>query len=151
MAQGSPINKEAIRILIQDIGYQEASKQTGIAYATLRQWAKRGGWNHHVPKNWSNGNPSLAVTTAPADAHVAVIQANGNATKLGLSTYARRQAEALANKGKLKDHHAFRNVTAGASQLHGWNDNQSGNAFTLNVLNLGSLGVQVRSSDTEQS
>ncbi len=34
-----PVNKEEIRILVADLGYEETARQTGIKPGTLRQWA----------------------------------------------------------------------------------------------------------------
>ncbi len=128
-------------MLVQDTGYREASLQTGIPEPTLRQWAKRGGWNgRFVP----HAQAVTTVTRSPAEAQAAIIARNGAETKLNLSEYAKKQAEALAKRGKLKDHHAFRNVTAGSSQLHGWEAKQDQPAVMVNVAILGIDPASVR-------
>ncbi len=68
------------------------------------------------------------------------LQEHERKTKLGLASYATRQAEHLAKKGKLKDHHAFKNVTSGAGVLHRW-DAKSENAQNV-IVNVAILGVQ---------
>jgi len=134
-----PVYREAVRMLVADVGYQEASKRTGIAYGTLRQWANRGKWNVMRP----HSQAVTAVTKAPADAHADILREHGEATKLALSAAARRGAEHLASAAPsaiVKSHHALRNITAAGSQLHGW---EAKNGPAANVMvNIALLGVE---------
>ena len=127
-------------MLVADVGYQETAKRTGIAYATLRQWSKRGKWN--VTR--SHATAVTNVTQAPADAHADILREHGEATKLALSKAARRGAEHLSETKHaitiVKSHHALRNITAAGSQLHGW---EAKNGPAANVMvNIALLGVE---------
>jgi hypothetical protein len=73
-------------------------------------------------------------------------------TRIGLSAAARKAAETLAKvpgSKVIKHAQAHRHLTASSSVLHGWDDKGNPIPFTLNVLNLGSLGVQVRQDNDE--
>jgi hypothetical protein len=70
-------------------------------------------------------------------------------TRIGLSAAARKAAEHLAASKATKivrEHHALRSIVQSAAELHNWNEKHPTQPFSLNVLNLGSLGVQVRRS-----
>jgi predicted site-specific integrase-resolvase len=131
-----PVNKEAIRILVADVGYQEASKQTGIAYGTLRQWANRGKW-HTTPTH------SQAVTTVTkpiAQAHADILAEHERETRLSLAKYARRAAKD-AEQASLKDSPYVKQAAQVAGIVHKWNDQEGKSThFTLNMLNINSLG-----------
>jgi hypothetical protein len=47
----------------------------------------------------------------------------------------------------IKRAQAHRHMTASASQLHSWDDKGNPIPFTLNVLNMGSLEVEIRHPD----
>ena len=123
-------DREAVRLLALEHGLKRASELCDVNYDVVRQWSVRGKWKIPV---------SHSVTKRAADAIQHELAEHERSTKLGLATYAKRQAEHLAEKGKLADHGAFRNITAGSAQLHAWNEEKSGNVFSLNVLNLNVL------------
>jgi hypothetical protein len=50
----------------------------------------------------------------------------------------------------IKHAQAHRHLTASSSVLHSWDDKGNPIPFTLNVLNLGSLGVQVKQDSDEE-
>jgi hypothetical protein len=80
-----------------------------------------------------------------------VLAEDSRATRIGLSAAARKAAETLAKmpgSKVIKHAQAHRHVTASSSVLHGWDDKGNPIPFTLNVLNLGSLGVEIRDKDT---
>jgi hypothetical protein len=43
----------------------------------------------------------------------------------------------------VRKHHALRSITQSAAELHDWNQKHPDQHFTLNVLNMGALEVQV--------
>src|SRR5439155_8408651 len=93
---------------------------------------------------------SVTSVTKPSEALAKILLKDNRETKIGLSRYARKQAKALSEKGKLKDHHAFRNITAGASQLHGWEETKGKSNVEFKILNAGgnvSLTVNDTSDD----
>lgn len=135
-------DREAVRTLAIQVGVREAARQLNLNENTVVQWSKRYQWFKR-PTLPPTHNDSKAVISVikPGDALLSEIQQNGTETKLKLSRYAKKQAEHLATKGKLKDHNAFRNLTTGAGVLHGWNEEKAEGKFTLNVLNLGALEI----------
>jgi hypothetical protein len=81
-----------------------------------------------------------------------VLAEDSRATRIGLSAAARKAAETLAKVPRskvIKHAQAHRHLTASSSVLHSWDDKGNRIPFTLNVLNLGSLGVQVRQNSDE--
>ncbi len=136
MTTTKEVNKEAIRILVKDVGYDETSKRTGIKPGTLRQWARRFHW--HTP--FVHSQAVTTVTRSPADAHADALADHECKTKLGLAKYASTQAEHLASKGKLEDSGHFKNVAGGASIVHRW-DAKTENSQNV-VVNVALLGVQ---------
>jgi hypothetical protein len=67
------------------------------------------------------------------------------ATRLSLSAASRKAAEHLAASKSAKivrEHHALRSITKSAAELHNWNQKHP-EPFSLNVLNLGDLGIKV--------
>ena len=106
--------------------------------------AYRERWLDHakaLAKPRDNGSlPLSKPVQSGADSLQDALLEHGNATKLALSTAARRGAEHLAKARPaaiLKRHHALRNVTAAAAQLHGWDSGKGGTHVSLNLLSIG--------------
>jgi len=81
-----------------------------------------------------------------------ILAEDSRETRIGLSAAARKAAETLAKmpgSKVIKHAQAHRHLTASSSVLHSWDDKGNSIPFTLNVLNLGSLGVQVRQDSDE--
>jgi hypothetical protein len=81
-----------------------------------------------------------------------VLAEDSRETRLGLSTAARKAAEHLAASKPAKivrEHRALRNITGSAAQLHSWDDKGNPIPFSLNVLNMGALEVQVGKESDE--
>jgi len=129
-------DREAVRLLAIQIGVREAARKLQLNEDTVCSWAKRGQWFAQP----ANPQTLQAPQARPGDILLQELAEHERSTKLGLATYAKRQAEHLAERGKLADHGAFRNITAGSAQLHAWSEGKQGNVFSLNVLNLTVLG-----------
>jgi hypothetical protein len=99
-----------------------------------------------------------AVVTSPsalsanvrkgADVLSEILAEDSRETRIGLSAAARKAAETLANmpgSKVIKHAQAHRHMTASSSVLHGWQADQAGVSFNLNVLNLGSADIDVKS------
>jgi hypothetical protein len=120
----SSIDKEQVRMLVTEIGYQAASERLGIKYATLRKWAQRGNWNKPVP----HAQAIVTAVTKPADVLAQALADDNQATKLGLSRAARKAAQKLAQYpgekviGKAKQ---LRDIAGAASTVHGWDSANS--------------------------
>jgi len=130
-------DREAVRLLAIQFGVREAARRCGLNEDRVCQWSKRGNWFPALPDVQQS---AVSTVSRPGDILLQELAEHERTTKLGLATYAKRQAEHLAEKGRLADHGAFRNITAGSAQLHAWNEEKQGNVFSLNVLNLTVLG-----------
>ena len=94
----------------------------------------------------------IQMASPPTTCHLVFQAEDSRATRIGLSAAARKAAETLAKmpgSKVIKHAQAHRHVTASSSVLHGWDDKGNPIPFSLNVLNLGSLGVQVRRPDSK--
>ncbi len=83
-----------------------------------------------------------------------VLAEDSRATRIGLSTAARKAAEHLAASKPTKivrKHRALRSITQSAAELHDWNEKHPTKPFSLNVLNMGRLAITVGDPDAERS
>ena len=144
----TPVSKEEVRLLAIQIGVREAARRLGLNEDRVCKWSERGKW-FSTPNQIKSKQATVSTVSKAGDVLLDELTANGNETKLKLSRYAKKQAEHLATKGKLKDHLAFKNIASGAGSLHGWDESKQGNSFTLNVLNVGSFGVTVGDTDAQ--
>jgi hypothetical protein len=103
-----------------------------------------------------------AVATSPAalsatvrtgfDVLSEILAEDSRETRIGLSAAARKAAETfrkMPGGSVIKHAQAHRHVTASSSQLHGWDDKGNAVPFSLNVLNYGTCGIEIR--DREES
>ncbi len=123
--------KELVKLLYLEHGHQRASELSGVNYDLVRKWASLGKWNGlHKPSQLST-----VVTNIENE-----LQEHERKTKLGLATYASKQAKHLSDNGKLSDSGHFKNVAGGASIVHRW-DAKTENTQNV-VVNVALLGVQ---------
>ncbi len=128
------VNKEAIRILVADIGYTRTSERTGIKRDTLYKWGQRKGWKEPVKHA-----QALTVQSVQSigDIHASELADNECKTKLSLSRYARRAAE-HSESATLRDSPYVKQVAQTAAIVHRWDaKEQQGNT----VVNIALLGV----------
>ena len=121
-------------MLVADIGYQEASRRTGIEYATLRQWSKRFGWNVTRP----HASAVTNVTRAPADAHADALASLETQTRMALARSTAKLARD-SETAKLRDSGNVKNVAQTAAIVHRW-DAKSENTGNV-VVNVALLGI----------
>ncbi len=132
------VNKEAVRILVQSVGYTEAANQTGIDRNTLYQWNRRYAWN--VPVVHSQ-EKRVRTVRSPADAHAAVLQDRKEQSAGYLSKYAVNASEDAAKlngKARLKQAQNVRHVAAVREHLWPQEKQQQTNV----MVNIALLGVQ---------
>src|SRR5262249_870797 len=112
-----------------------------------------------VRRKWlvkSQQDKADAIVTSPsalsanvrkgADVLSEILAEDSRETRLGLSAAARRGAETFAKmpgSKVIKHAQAHRHVTRSASVLHGWDDKGNPIPFSLNVLSIGSFGINV--------
>lgn len=114
------VNKEAIRILVQDHGYKIASQISGVAEPTIRQWAHRGQWNKPLKTNTRAEQLTTVtrVTPSPAQAHSERLQGHRERSLTHLAQYAEDSGKRLADSdGDLRYSKQFQQVAAGRSNL----------------------------------
>jgi hypothetical protein len=76
-----------------------------------------------------------------------ILAEDSRETRIGLSAAARKAAETfrkMPGASVIKHAQAHRHITASSSQLHGWDEQKFGPGFSLNVLNYGTCGIEVR-------
>lgn len=117
-------------MLVLSIGYKATAEKTGVKYATLRQWAKRGKW-------FQKPVHPFAVThvTRPVDALASELETLGKQTKLSFAKYSHKVAKD-SEKATLRDSPYVHKAIQGAAIVHGWNQP---NETKQNILNLGIL------------
>jgi hypothetical protein len=78
-----------------------------------------------------------------------VLAEDSRETRINLSAAARKAAETLAKmpgSKVIKHAQAHRHVTVSSSVLHGWDEKGNLIPFSLNVLNVGSFGLEINES-----
>ncbi len=129
----TPVNKEAVRILVKDLGYDETSKRTGIKAGTLRQWARRFQW--HAP--FVHSQAVTTVTRGPVDAHAEALAHHEGQTRLTLAKYASNAAAAIHKSvHPTRYTRQAKDIAGVMATVHRQDEGKQGNAFSLNVLNL---------------
>ena len=76
-----------------------------------------------------------------------ILAEDSRATRIGLSAAARKAAETLAKmpgSKVIKHAQAHRHVTASSSVLHSWDEKGNPIPFTLNMLNIDSLSLEMQ-------
>jgi hypothetical protein len=131
---GTPLDKEQVRMLVLDVGYQEAAQRLGIKYATIRQWSKRFKWK----QPFVDSRKTKLVVTTPSQALSQALIDDSNSTRKALSHAAKNGASHLSQAPPdaiVRNHKALRDLTATAAQIHNWNeDTKPGSPLNLNVL-----------------
>jgi hypothetical protein len=140
-----PAARQAARDLPPD--EQERFIQRAMKRCSRQKWLVK-----------SQQDKADAVVTSPsalsanvrkgADVLSEILAEDSRETRIGLSAAARKAAETLANmpgSKVIKHAQAHRHMTASSSVLHGWQADQAGVSFNLNVLNLGSADIDVKS------
>src|SRR5881227_315445 len=133
------VDKDQVRMLVADIGYQETAQRTGIAYATLRQWSKRYHWQATPALRTPQPMTVTDVTRPIADAHAEALQEHEAETRMSLAKSARRMAKDCE---ELPVRHADKAYVVAKTMaiVHRQGEHGAQQGFTLNVLNLGALG-----------
>jgi hypothetical protein len=132
----TPVNKEQVRAVVLELGYNEAGAKLNIKPATLRQWAKRFHWNE-VRRH---AQETVTSVTSPVQVLADELAENERETRLSLSRYAKRAARD-AESATLKDSPYVKQAAQVAGIVHKWGNDERQQHFTLNMLNINSLSV----------
>ena len=131
-------NREAIRMLVMELGYREASERTGIKQSTLRQWATRDHWNATVPKQIT----TVATVTRPSDALADALREYEGETRVSFARASRNMARE-AESAPLKQSHDALAAYKIAAGVHKWDQQQGSGILNVKVLAGGKAAFQV--------
>lgn len=125
-------------MLVNDLGYAEASERLNVKPATLRKWAERDQWNI-VPRHASS---VVTNVTTVANAHADALSDDSQATRIGFSRASRKVAERASSlpADELMDKEtaqAAKHWHGIASGTHGWEAKQEAPAVLVNIALLG--------------
>lgn len=146
--QKQVIDKEQARMLVADIGYTEASKQTGIKRDTLYKWGQRKGWKE--PVSHAQQLTVQSVQSSPADAHAALLREHDKETRMSLARASRRMSKDCE---ELPVRHAklAHTVAQTAAIVHNWSGTERNPGIVnLNVL-ANKAAVQVVQGEPDMS
>ncbi len=88
------VNKEAVEMLVREVGVQEAHRRTGINLNTLKTWSANGKWCAVVPaKMPASMVPIATKSTKAVDAHAELLAEDERETRSSLSRAARASAK----------------------------------------------------------
>ncbi len=142
----TPVNKEAIRVLVIQHGQREAARIAGLNENTVRSWAMRYHWSTPTAatKTQPNGHSALVdrVTDELAECE--------RETRLGLARYSKRAAQD-AEKASLREAPYVHKAAQVAGIAFKWDAKEQGNNTVVNVAILGiqPADVQVQTLDVE--
>ena len=139
----TPVNKEAVRIMVADLGYQETAKRTGIAYGTLRQWSNRGKWKVSAP----HSQAVTTVTKPVADAHAEALAEMESETRISLARSVKRLAKD-SEQATLRMSSEVKNVAQTAAIVHKWDQREAKANVMVNIALLGVQPSEVQASAT---
>jgi hypothetical protein len=130
----TPVNKEAIRVLVLQHGQREAARIAGLNEDTVCSWAHRYGWSKNATSKPQarTGNTKLVerISDELADAE--------RETKLSLARSTKRLAKD-SETVTLRDAGLVKNVAQTAAIVHRWDakEQNQGNV----VVNVAILGI----------
>ena len=136
------------------IGLREIARNMGLAEGTVLARAKREGWTRQIESSKAlakREDAPLAVT--PVEAVAMSMQKRGERhieRMAGVSERGVDHIETMDGPEILNSVDEIEKLDKVARRTFGLNDNPFPPGFTLNMLNLGSLGVQIRHDDEEQ-
>lgn len=126
-----------------ELGYEASSVKLGIKAGTLRQWARRFGWNNKR----THAQETVTTVTKPIQALQDTLQEHERETRLSLARYARRAAKD-AESADLRAAPLVHKAAQVAGLVHKWDSEKSNQTFTLNVLNINSLENRLGGEET---
>jgi len=133
--------KEVVRLLaLQHNDLKLVSELSGVSYDLVRQWESR----RRRKEKQIVTNVTHPITVV-ADNLEAELKKNERETRLSLTRSAKRMAKD-AERATLRDSPFVHKAAQVAGIAFKWGEEKANQGFTLNVLNMGSLGVQVGDS-----
>lgn len=137
------VDKDKVRMMVADFGYAETSARLNIKQGTLRKWAHDGKW-----KQPFTHSQAVTTVTEPSVAHAEALAELKGQTKLSLARSAARMAKDCEEL-PVKHAKLAHTVAQTYGIVHEIGENKGQAPFTLNVLNMGTLDLAVRSSASE--
>lgn len=135
------VDRDQVKMLVQEMGCTEAAKRTGVPLNTVLQWSSRFGWLKELrqprPMPASMTPTSVIGVIKPADALQTAIQEHGTATKLSALRYARKaveHAEQLPAKEALAEAQNVKAVLQGMVIADGSGQQQAGHDVRIAIF-----------------
>ncbi len=139
------VNREAVRILVADIGYSRTAEQTGIKRDTLYKWGQRYGWKVPVP----HIQETVQSVQPIADIHSNELALHEKETRLSLARSTARLAKDAEHVTLRESKHVL-NVAKTYEITHGLNRGERHQANVMvNVALLGIRPEEMRSVPIE--
>lgn len=138
-AHALDVSREAVRVLALEHGLEFAADHYKLSLNTVKAWSARFNW---FPCKASS-KPIATIATGPS---ADTLQAIGERSKLRLAIAGEKASEHFAGqsgKAVVEQSSDYKNIVTAAAQLHGWDQRFAGQAFTLNVLNIGACGIEI--------
>jgi len=134
-----PGNKEEVRAVVMELGYELAAQRLNIKAGTLRQWARRFHWN----KVRTHAQQTVTTVTKPVQVLADELAENERETRLSLARSAARMAK-KSETAKLRDSQHVKNVAQTAAIVHKWDQKTQQSNVIVNVALLGINPDEVR-------
>lgn len=140
------VNKEEIRLVVAELGYNKAGLKLGIKPGTLRQWSARFGWN--ITRR--HAQDTVTTVTKPVQVLLDELADNERETRLSLSRYAKRAAQD-SEKATIRDAPLVHKVAQTAGIVHKWNEKEQSSNAVVNIALLGVDPAAVQVSEGKDS
>jgi hypothetical protein len=139
------VNREAVKTLAMAIGVREAARQMNLPENTVMQWSARYNW-FAEPKLPPTMKRVSSESTSPGD----IMKQVGERSRFSLDIAGEKAAKHLEKLGGheiVSKATKFKEIVAATSQLHGFDAKDQAGSFSLNVLSLGDLNVEIGKRD----
>jgi hypothetical protein len=148
-----PAVREQVRILYVSNGrnLSIAAEACNVPYRRAQKWLQRGNWNEKRDEITRQSDVSHSVSKATNHAE-SVMQDLGSKSKIALARAGYKAAEhyeKLPGRRIAKDASNYKSIIQGNATLHAWEAKEAGTTFSLNVLNYGTCGIEVRESSQD--
>jgi hypothetical protein len=136
------------------IGLREIARNMGISAGTILSRAKREGWTREIQNAKALAKRENAPAVTPVVAVAVTMQKRGERhveRMAGVSERGVDHIETMDGQEILKSVDQIEKLDKVARRTFGLKDDNPYSGFSLNVLNLGSLGVEILDSEPQEN